>query len=247
MRRATPAESSADSSYATRRATQGSTSPGSDTSNTRSSAPSLPLDIAIRAATLDDIDAILVLHKEAFADKFGGAFGAKSVERGAEAMAAAWRRQGARALRGMFLAEVKGRILATTTLRTWEMGNDDTSAAEVAFKQVLGVWGAARSIFALSLLDHRIERYEGFITDVAVASTFRRRGIANRLLAHAETEARARNKRYLGLYVSSMNQGARALYRRLDFYDARMHRSWLTRLIFGERTWVYMRKELGVS
>jgi ribosomal protein S18 acetylase RimI-like enzyme len=206
-----------------------------------------PLLIQVRPARMDDITDVLALHQEAFADKFGGAFGAGRTNQGVEALAAAWRRQGVAALRGMFVAELDQRVIGTITLRTWEMGADDSGAAELAFHQVLGPWGAARSIFALSLLDHQIDRSEGFLTDVAVLLPFRRRGVAQALLARAEEEARLRRKRFLGLYVSAANSGARALYRRVGFRDDHVRRSWLTRLIFGQRSWVFMRKDLASS
>lgn len=202
--------------------------------------------LRVRAARLEDIDAILVLHAEAFADKFQGAFGARGAELGQAALSAAWRRQGVSALRGMHVAEWQGTVIGTTTLRTNEMGPDQSGAAEVAFHQVLGFWGAVRSIFALSLLDHRIQRGEGFITDVAVSAPFRRQGVARALLAYVETEARRRGKEYLGLYVSAANTRARTLYEQLGFHDCHTRRSWLTRIIFGQRCWVYMRKDLGV-
>lgn len=213
------------------------------TISTTADVPTLPT-LTIRLASVEDISAILALHCEAFADKFGGAFGHNGTERGRAALEASWRRQGNRALRGMFVATSQGQIIGTATLRTWEMGSDDSGAAELAFQQVLGIWGAIRSMFALSLLDHRIGRSEGFITDVAVLASFRRRGVARALLQRAEDEARRRNKRYLGLYVSGANTGARALYRRLGFEDKHVRRSWMARLIFGQREWVYMRKHL---
>lgn len=203
------------------------------------------VSVEIRPARLDDVGPILELHREAFADKFGGAFGPGGGERGSNALAAAWRRQGPSALRGMLVAERAGKLIGTCSLRTWEMGGDGGGAAEIAFQQELGVWGAARSLFALSLLDHRIERGEGFITDVAVLSPFRRRGVARALLARAEADARARHKRYLGLYVSLANHGAQALYRRIGFYDLRVRRSFMARLIFGQGRWLYMRKDLA--
>jgi ribosomal protein S18 acetylase RimI-like enzyme len=184
------------------------------------------------------------LHSRAFADTFGGAFGRGRVERGAQALAAAWRRQGAASMRGMLVAEHDGRLIGTTTLRTWEMGGDDAGAAELAFQEVLGVWGAARSLFALSLLDHRIAHHEGFLADVAVLDAYRRRGVARALLARAEEEARARRKRFLGLYVSAGNAGARALYRSLGFEVARTRRSLFAWLMFGQGRWHYMRKSL---
>lgn len=209
----------------------------------RSAGGAIP--VAIRPARLDDIDRILGLHREAFADKFGGAFGSGATDRGVAALAATWRRQGAPAMRGMFVAEYEGAVVGTTTVRTWEMGVDDGGAAEIAFQEELGLWRAARSLFALSLLDHRIERREGFITDVAVLAPYRRGGVARAMLARAEQEALLRGKRFLGLYVSARNQGARSLYGDLGFYTVRTRRSLLAWLIFGQGRWVYMRKDLA--
>jgi ribosomal protein S18 acetylase RimI-like enzyme len=209
-----------------------------------SSQSTAPLLVDIRPAQMSDIYPILGLHREAFADKFGAAFGANGMARGVEAMAEAWRRQGASALRGMFVAEWDSQVIGTVTLRTWEMGGENTGAAEMAFHQMLGSWGAIRSIFALSLLDHQIDRAEGYITDVAVLATYRRRGVAQALLVRAEEEARMRRKRYLGLYVSAANVEARRLYERAGFVERRVRRSLLAGMVLGQRSWVFMRKDL---
>lgn len=203
-----------------------------------------PLVIDIRPARMGDIYPILALHREAFADKFGAAFGAGGTARGVEAMAEAWRRQGTSALRGMLVACAAGQVVGTITLRTREMGGDDTGAAELAFQQVLGMWGAFRSIFTLSLLDHQIDRDEGYITDVAVLSDYRRRGIASVLLASAEDDARARRKRFLGLYVSAANRGAQTLYLNAGFVKCQTRRSFLAGLLLRQVGWIYMRKDL---
>jgi ribosomal protein S18 acetylase RimI-like enzyme len=47
--------------------------------------------------------------------------------------------------------------------------------------------------------------------------------------------------------VSSKNRGARLLYERLGFRQVRVRRSWLMRLVFRQRDWIYMRKELRRS
>lgn len=207
-----------------------------------SSTASLAVDI--RPARMDDIYPILRLHREAFADKFGAAFGANGAARGIEAMAEAWRRQGSSALRGMLVAVHDGQVIGTISLRTWEMGSDNSGAAELAFHQVLGVWGALRSIFALSLLDHQIDRGEGYITDVAVLGPYRRHGVAQALLARAEGDARLRNKRFLGLYVSAANQPALRLYAGAGFSEYHVRRSWLAAWMLRQRKWIYMRKGL---
>jgi ribosomal protein S18 acetylase RimI-like enzyme len=204
-----------------------------------------PLTIDIRPARMDDIYPILGLHREAFADKFGAAFGARGAARGIEAMAEAWRRQGMSALRGMLVAYADGHVIGTITLRTWEMGSDNTGAAEMAFHQVLGPWGALRSIFALSLLDHPIDRNEGYITDVAVLGPYRRRGVAQALLARTEEDARLRRKRFLGLYVSAANQAARRLYQRASFVESRTRYSLLAGWLLHQHKWIYMRKDIG--
>jgi ribosomal protein S18 acetylase RimI-like enzyme len=201
-------------------------------------------EVEIRPARMSDIYPILQLHSEAFADKFGAAFGRSGTGRGLEAMAEAWRRQGPAALRGMNLALIDGVVVGTTSLRTWEMGSDPSGAAELAFHKVLGSWGALRSIFTLSLLDHSVERFEGYITDVAVLSPYRRRGVARMLLAHAEQEARQRAKRYLGLYVSAANPGAQSLYEQIGFVQRRVRRSMLAGLLLRQNAWIYMRKDL---
>jgi ribosomal protein S18 acetylase RimI-like enzyme len=203
-----------------------------------------PLTIDIRPARLDDVYAVLNVHREAFADKFGVAFGLQGAARGVEAMAEAWRRQGSSALRGMIVATTDRGVIGTITLRTWEMGSDDTGAAELAFQKVLGVWGAMRSIFTLSLLDHQIEREEGYITDVAVLGAYRRRGVAQALLSRAEEEARIRRKRFLGLYVSASNHAAQTLYARSGFVMRRTRRSLLAGLLLRQHAWIYMCKPL---
>jgi ribosomal protein S18 acetylase RimI-like enzyme len=204
-----------------------------------------PIAIDIRSARMDDIYPILRLHRDAFSDKFGAACGADGTARGVEAMAEAWRRQGITALRGMTVAVADGQIIGTISLRTAEMGSDTSGAAEIAFHQVLGAWGAIRSIFALSLLDHQIERGEGYITDVAVLPLYRRRGVAHALLARAEEDARLRNKRFLGLYVSAANQAARRLYASTGFVEHRVRRSMLAAWVLRQHKWVYMRKNLA--
>ncbi len=203
-------------------------------------------DLLIRPARFSDIDAIVALHREAFADTFSAAFG-RDDERGARALAASWRRQGASALRGMLVAEYADTVIGTISLRTRDALTESASVAESAFFEVLGVWGAIRSLFALSLLDHQIGYGEGFIADVAVAAAYRRRGVARALLQRAEQDARLRALEYLGLYVRETNHGARALYQQLGFQPVRARHSLLGKMLFGLSGWIYMRKDLNRS
>lgn len=200
--------------------------------------------IHIRTADEHDINAILTVHAEAFNDKFIGAFGPKNIENGIEVMAESWKCQGKSALSGMLVAEWQEQIIATTTLRTAETGPELTTAAELVFYRKLGLWGATRSLFALSLLSHPVGRSEGFVTDVAVLKEFRRHGVGMALLKATERTARELNKTFLSLYVSNANEGAFKLYETHGFRKVMVRRSWWTRLIYGQREWVFMRKSL---
>lgn len=55
---------------------------------------------------------------------------------------------------------------------------------------------------------------EGYISNVAVSPTARRRGIANRLMEALREEAERRKLRFLTLEVRESNEAAIALYRR---------------------------------
>ena len=94
----------------------------------------------------------MTLHREAFSDKFGAAFGMRRSDLGVEAMAEAWRRQGALALRGMLVAVLDQQIVGTISMRTADSVGDNDGSAEQAFYQVLGHWRALRSIMVLSLI-----------------------------------------------------------------------------------------------
>ena len=63
-------------------------------------------------------------------------------------------------------------------------------------------------------------------------------------LARAEDEARLRRKRFLSLYVSVANDGARRLYQHAGFTDQRVRRSLLAAMILQQFSWIYMRKTL---
>jgi ribosomal protein S18 acetylase RimI-like enzyme len=144
----------------------------------------------------------------------------------------------------MFVAEMDGQVVGTVTLRTWEMGSEDSEVITRAFYHTLGWWGATRSIFVLSLLNHRIGKREGFITDVAVLDGYQRRGIATMILNQAEERARQLHKQFLGLYVSHTNHAAITLYEKLGYTRSSTHHSWVTWLCFRQYAWLYMRKDL---
>lgn len=62
---------------------------------------------------------------------------------------------------------------------------------------------------------------QGFVAYMAVEPSHRRDGIASRLLAAAEDEARRRGLPYMGLMVTEENAAARALYERAGYLTER--------------------------
>jgi ribosomal protein S18 acetylase RimI-like enzyme len=62
---------------------------------------------------------------------------------------------------------------------------------------------------------------QGFVAYMAVEPSHRRGGIASRLLAAAEDEARRRGLPYMGLMVTEENAAARALYERAGYLTER--------------------------
>lgn len=189
---------------------------------------------------MSDLEPMLALQSEAFADKFRAAFGRRRIARGYAALIAVHRMQGQAGLQGMHVALADQQIVGTITMRTTEMRLEDGGMVDAIFLRELGIWGSFRATHAMSQLDHRIGRHEGYITDVAVLPAFRRRGVAAAMLQHVREIAKRYQKQRLGLYVSASNDGARRLYQQLGFRDEQARISWWNGWLLGERRWLYM-------
>ena len=200
----------------------------------------IDLAVIIRPAQMGDIDPMLALQFEAFADKFNAAFGRHGAERGLAALARTHHLQGPGSLQGMHVALWQDRIVGTITMRTVEMRIDDGGLVEQAFMRELGTWGTIRAMRAFSQLEHYIGRDEGYITDVAVVPDMRRQGIAQTMMRYIIQLAREMGKGRLGLYVSASNTKAIALYYNLGFREQLVRRSWWNAVFLRERRWMYM-------
>lgn len=198
------------------------------------------LALMIRPAQMADIDPMLTLQSEAFADKFTAAFGRHGAARGLAALVRTHHLQGPASLQGMHVALAQKRIVGTITMRTVEMRIDDGGLVEQAFMRELGTWGTIRAMRAFSQLEHYIGRDEGYITDVAVVPDLRRQGIALTMMRYIMQLAREMGKGRLGLYVSASNTKAIALYYTLGFREQLVRRSWWNAVFLRERRWMYM-------
>jgi len=96
-----------------------------------------------------------------------------------------------------------------------------------------------------------IRHHSGYIFNVSVNRSFRRQGVARRLMAHLEQQIAHRNRHWAALQVDLGNEPAQQLYRRLGYraYHPRFFRrgmqSPITRTIEGGITIERLRRRPG--
>lgn len=200
----------------------------------------------IRPATLADIDSMVAVHGEAFNDKFVLAFGRRHLQRGLALIAETWRRQGQAGLQGIWVVELERRIVATIAMRSrGTLRNVPLVPVEWLFIRGIGFMRAMYALAVLSAIEHAPIRIgELYISDVAVASAYRRRGIAALMLRHAEREAQRQRLQYLSLYVHAHNQAALALYAKAGFVTAKTRTSVWTWLLLRNWSWLLLQKDI---
>ena len=77
-----------------------------------------------------------------------------------------------------------------------------------------------------------------------VSPSFRRQGMARRLLSAAEDLARDRGKETIGLHVTGDNLRALRLYESEGYKEVARQRSLITAYFLDIREWLYLTKEL---
>jgi ribosomal protein S18 acetylase RimI-like enzyme len=77
-----------------------------------------------------------------------------------------------------------------------------------------------------------------------IAPSFRRQGIARRLLAAAEDLARDAGKKSVGLHVTGTNLGALRLYEAEGYVEVSRQRSLIAAWFMDIREWLYLKKKL---
>lgn len=107
--------------------------------------------------------------------------------------------------------------------------------------------GFARAVWATTLLSY--PRYtakptEAYVERLVISPSFRRQGMARRLLAAAEDLARESGKETVGLHVTGANLNALRLYEAEGYVEISRQRSLLTAYFLDIREWLYLKKEL---
>lgn len=200
----------------------------------------------VRLAGPEDDPAIAALVVEGFLDKFRPVFGSR-MDRSLKVME-----------RWVGLEHSSGGItsLVVEGYASGELAGSVGVRTEASRDEILarGLWnaltrnlGLPRALWATTLLSY--PRYssppsEAYVERLVISPSFRRRGMARRLLAAAEDLARGAGKKSVGLHVTGNNLGALRLYEAAGYAEISRQRSLLTAYFLDIREWLYLKKEL---
>ena len=200
----------------------------------------------VRFAEPEDDPAIAALVVEGFLDKFRPVFG-RRMDRSLKVME-----------RWVALEHASGGVtsLVVEGYATSEIAGSIGIRTEASREDVLarGLWnsltrnlGFARAVWATTLLSYprySSEPSEAYVERLVISPSFRRQGMARRLLSAAEDLARDRGKKTVGLHVTGANLGALRLYEAEGYKEASRQRSFITAYFLDIREWLYLKKEL---
>jgi ribosomal protein S18 acetylase RimI-like enzyme len=200
----------------------------------------------VRLARPDDDQAIAALVVEGFLDKFRPVFGGR-MDRSLKVME-----------RWICLEHTSGgvRSLVVEGYANAEIAGSVGVRTEVSREDILarGLWstltrnlGIPRAVWATTLLSY--PRYssvssEAYVERLVISPSFRRQGMARRLLSAAEDLAREAGKKTVGLHVTGNNLGALRLYEAEGYAEVSRQRSFVTAWFLDIREWLYLKKEL---
>jgi ribosomal protein S18 acetylase RimI-like enzyme len=200
----------------------------------------------VRFAEPEDDPVIATLVVEGFLDKFRPVFGSR-MDRSLKIME-----------RWVDLEHLSGGVtsLVIEGYATSELAASVGVRTEASREDVLarGLWkaltrnlGFLRAVWATTLLSY--PRYsskpsEAYVERLVVSPSFRRQGMARRLLCAAEDLARDRGKEAIGLHVTADNLSALRLYESEGYREISRQRSLITSYFLNIREWLYLKKEL---
>jgi len=200
----------------------------------------------VRFAGPDDDPAIAALVVEGFMDKFRPVFG-RRMDRSLKIME-----------KWISLEHISGGVttLVVEGYATAELAGSVGVRTEASREDLLarGLWatftrnlGFPRAVWATTLLSY--PRYssdpsEAYVERLVISPSFRRQGMARRLLSAAEDLARDAGKKTVGLHVTGNNLGALRLYEAEGYVEVSRQSSLLTAYFLNIREWLYLKKNL---
>jgi ribosomal protein S18 acetylase RimI-like enzyme len=198
--------------------------------------------LEIRPARRSDLGAIDRLLGETFGQTAGSAFGGASLA-AQRRLRRVLRRLDPRPTDGLLVATDGAAIAGVIALETDGTATPLRSAARPALR-LLGPVGGLRFLLAAWVARYRPAPAEAYLSCLAVAPSYRRRGLGERLLAAAEREAWRRGKTLLSLLVARDNRASLALCQKLGFRPGRPT-GWRRLRPFGRTGFIYLQKRLG--
>src|SRR5215218_10644511 len=200
----------------------------------------------VRLARPEDDQAIAALVVEGFMDKFRPVFG-RRMDRSLKIME-----------KWISLEHISGGVttLVVEGYATAELAGSVGVRTEASREDLLarGLWatftrnlGFPRAVWATTLLSY--PRYssqpsEAYVERLVVAPSYRRQGMARRLLCAAEDLARDRGKQAIALHVTADNLQALRLYESEGFREISRQKSLISAYFLNIREWLYLKKEL---
>jgi len=200
----------------------------------------------VRFAGPEDNPAIAALVVEGFLDQFRPVFGSR-MDRSLKVME-----------RWIDLEHLSGGVtsLVVEGYATSELAGSVGVKTKASKEDVLarGLWraltrnlGFVRAVWATTLLSHpryTSEASEAYLERLVISPSYRRQGMARRLLAAAEDLARDAGKKTMGLHVTGDNLGALRLYEAEGYVQTSRQSSFFTAYFLNIREWIYLKKEL---
>lgn len=201
--------------------------------------------INLRPAGLVDAEILAKLWVAIFPDKFGPIFGKKG-----EAVLCDWFRLSRRYLQTTTLAEIDQTTVGFIVLKTLtSLRPDDERWLWYALQLHNGILGALRGLLLMWLIDQNRQCRPGevYIEMLGVAPPWQRRGVASRLMSHAEAVAQAQQARQLSLNVMIDNFPAVCLYEKTGFHLKSERRSRLLHWVTGHAGYYEMVKDVDLT
>lgn len=200
----------------------------------------------VRYSGPDDDPAIAALVVEGFLDKFRPVFG-RRMDRSLKVME-----------KWISLEHASGGVtsLVVEGYATSEVAGSVGIRTGASREDILarGLWnsltrnlGFPRAVWATTLLSfpgYTSDPSEAYVERLVISPSFRRQGMARRLLAAAEDLARDAGKETIGLHVTGDNLGALRLYEAEGYVETSRQRSLITSYFLNIREWLYLKKEL---